>query len=163
MPTITFDSPFGIFAVTGDDERGIFSIQKVERHESSIEAEGILQACKAQLLEYFSGQRKKFELPLNFDGAPPFHQLVWQQLLQIPYGSTSSYSAIARRLNQPNASQAVGLANKMNRFAIIVPCHRVVGKNGNLTGYFYGLEVKRRLLHLENPLKYIIQEELDFQ
>ncbi len=163
MTTTTFDSPIGIFAITGDDAHGIFSVKKVAQHEASVVTAAEVLECQKQLLEYFAGQRKIFDVRLNFVDAPAFHQLVWKQLLQVPYGSTTTYSEIAQHLNQPKASQAVGLANKMNRFAIVVPCHRVIGKNGHLTGYFYGLETKQKLLALENPVRYVIQEQLDFQ
>jgi methylated-DNA-[protein]-cysteine S-methyltransferase len=104
----------------------------------------------AQLREYFAGQRKAFDLPLLMEGTA-FQRRVWTALQDIPYGMTISYAELARRVGQPTASRAVGLANGRNPVAIIVPCHRVVGSNGRLTGYGGGLPRKRFLLDLESP------------
>jgi methylated-DNA-[protein]-cysteine S-methyltransferase len=101
-----------------------------------------------QLKEYFAGQRTTFDLPLNLIGTP-FQQRVWTALLDIPYGETVSYGQLAEELGQPTASRAVGLANGKNPVSIIVPCHRVVGSKGDLTGYGGGLERKRYLLDFE--------------
>ena len=101
-----------------------------------------------QLAEYFSGQRTVFDLPLVMDGTP-FQQRVWGALQDIPYGTTISYGELARRVGQPTASRAVGLANGRNPIAIVVPCHRVIGADGTLTGYGGGLERKQFLLNLE--------------
>jgi methylated-DNA-[protein]-cysteine S-methyltransferase len=101
-----------------------------------------------QLDEYFAGTRTQFDIPLHPTGTP-FQLKVWEQLREIPYGETISYGALARRLASPNASRAVGLANGRNPIAIIIPCHRVIGANGSLTGYGGGLDRKRFLLGLE--------------
>jgi methylated-DNA-[protein]-cysteine S-methyltransferase len=101
-----------------------------------------------QLEEYFSGERTAFELELALDGTS-FQRLVWSELLAVPYGDTVTYGELARRIGQPTASRAVGLANGKNPVAIIVPCHRVVGTDGNLTGYGGGLDRKRFLIDLE--------------
>lgn len=101
-----------------------------------------------ELQAYFAGKRKYFDLHLAPQGTP-FQQQVWQQLLQIPYGQTISYGELAKRLGNPNASRAVGLANGSNPIAIIIPCHRVIGANGKLTGFGGGLPVKQKLLSLE--------------
>jgi methylated-DNA-[protein]-cysteine S-methyltransferase len=106
-------------------------------------------AIEAQLGEYFSGQRTAFDATLLLDGTP-FQLRVWSALQEIPYGATISYAELARRLGQPTASRAVGLANGRNPVSIIVPCHRVVGSNGSLTGYGGGLTRKRFLLDLES-------------
>ena len=103
-----------------------------------------------QLNAYFKGKRKSFDLPLDMPGTP-FQQSVWKELLKIPYGQTRSYLQQAKSLGNPQAIRAVARANGMNRIAIVVPCHRVIGSNGQLTGYAGGLARKKWLLDLENP------------
>ena len=107
----------------------------------------IIQA-KLQLNQYFLGTRKSFNLPLVFEGTN-FQTKAWNQLLQIPYASTISYAEQAERIGNKNKARAVGMANKLNSLAIVVPCHRVVGKNGNLVGFAGGLDKKSYLLSLE--------------
>lgn len=101
-----------------------------------------------QLREYFAGKRKQFELPLAPEGTE-FQRRVWQQLAKIPFGETISYGELARRIGKPTASRAVGAANGQNRIAIVLPCHRVVGSNGKLTGFAGGLDKKEKLLRFE--------------
>ncbi|KGK91884.1 6-O-methylguanine DNA methyltransferase [Desulfosporosinus sp. HMP52] len=101
-----------------------------------------------QLSEYFSGQRQEFTIPLHQIGTP-FQLQVWEELLRIPYGETRSYGDIAAKVGNPKGSRAVGMANNQNPLGIVVPCHRVIGKNGSLTGYAGGLNVKAKLLELE--------------
>lgn len=101
-----------------------------------------------QLDQYFSGHRREFDLKLAPQGTA-FQQSVWQALMKIPFGQAVSYSDIAQRIGKPNAVRAVGLANGRNPIPIIIPCHRVIGKNGSLTGYGGGLPTKRQLLALE--------------
>jgi methylated-DNA-[protein]-cysteine S-methyltransferase len=101
-----------------------------------------------QLSAYFAGELRDFDLPLAPQG-PAFHQRVWRELSNIPYGETISYGELARRVGSPNASRAVGRANGSNPIAIIIPCHRVIGSNGKLTGYGGGLPRKEFLLGLE--------------
>jgi methylated-DNA-[protein]-cysteine S-methyltransferase len=103
----------------------------------------------AEFDAYFSGRLQHFTLPLAAHGTA-FQQAVWQALCDIPYGETRSYSDIARAIGKPNAVRAVGAANGRNPLSIIVPCHRVIGQNGSLTGYAGGLEIKKALLALEN-------------
>lgn len=105
------------------------------------------QVCR-QLDEYFAGRRQRFELPLAPQGTA-FQQAVWQALLQIPFGQTSCYSALAAEIERPKAVRAVGAANGANPIAIIIPCHRVIGRDGSLTGYAGGLPRKALLLKLE--------------
>jgi methylated-DNA-[protein]-cysteine S-methyltransferase len=102
----------------------------------------------AQLSEYFAGERRAFDLPLAPEGTP-FQQRVWTALLDIPYGETISYGELASRIGRRSASRAVGLANGSNPLPIVIPCHRVIGSNGKLTGYGGGLPLKERLLALE--------------
>jgi methylated-DNA-[protein]-cysteine S-methyltransferase len=102
----------------------------------------------SQLAEYFAGRRRTFDLPLAPRGTE-FQQTVWAALTRIPYGSTLSYGELARRIGKPQASRAVGLANGANPLPIVVPCHRVIGADGSLTGFGGGLDAKRKLLALE--------------
>ncbi len=113
-----------------------------------IESPQHTEMCRRQIEEYFAGERKQFDFPLDLHGTE-FEQRCWLALLEIPYGETRSYADIARAIGNPKACRAVGLANGKNPIAIVVPCHRVVGANGNLTGYGGGLDIKRKLLELE--------------
>lgn len=105
----------------------------------------LIREAMRQLRAYFAGQITRFELPLNPAGTV-FQQSVWQALLAVPYGATASYGAIAAAVGNPRASRAVGLANGRNPIAIVVPCHRIIGRDGSLTGYGGGLDRKRWLL-----------------
>ncbi len=111
-------------------------------------SDAVLAACAAQLTAYFAGKRRRFELPLAAQGTP-FQQSVWDALADIPYGELRSYRDIARSIGNPAAVRAVGAANGRNPLPIVVPCHRVIGSNGTLTGFAGGLEVKKYLLELE--------------
>ena len=108
----------------------------------------MLARAAAQLREYFAGTRRQFDLDLEPDGTP-FQRSVWQALLEVPFGVTSTYSALAARVGNRKACRAVGLANSRNPISIIVPCHRVIGADGSLTGYASGVERKRSLLAFE--------------
>jgi len=118
------------------------------RRDATALERAALQATAEQLQTYFAGERTTFEVPLDLQGTP-FERRVWKALLGIPFGETVSYRDIAERIGQPKACRAVGLANGRNPVPIIVPCHRVIGSNGTLTGYGGGLEIKERLLVLE--------------
>jgi methylated-DNA-[protein]-cysteine S-methyltransferase len=109
----------------------------------------VLRAAAAELAEYFAGARRDFTVPLAPRGTD-FQRAVWEQLRLIPYGTTVTYGEIARRLGAPAASRAVGLANGRNPIAIVVPCHRVIGADGSLTGFGGGMDAKRTLLDLES-------------
>ncbi len=109
----------------------------------------IFQKCKQQLDEYFSGKRKIFDLPIYQEGTD-FQQKVWKELIQIPYGKTITYLQLAQRMGNIKAIRAAAAANGRNRLWIIVPCHRVIGSNGSLTGYAGGLPMKKWLLEYEN-------------
>lgn len=113
----------------------------------------MLEKTRQQLAAYFAGQRRDFELPLDLCSGTAFQQSVWQALLQIPPGDTVSYGEISRRLGQPGAVRAVGAAIGRNPISIIVPCHRVMGASGALTGYAGGLARKTALLRLEGALE----------
>ena len=155
-----YKSPLGIIEIIGS-ELGIQSVKLKESiTESSSEVPLHLKKCVQQLDEYFQGKRREFDLKLDFNNATEFNQKVWNALLEIPYGRTTSYSLIAEKIGNRKAVRAVGLANRNNPIAFIVPCHRVIAKNGNLHGYFYGLKTKRTLLQLENPNNFAEQGTL---
>lgn len=111
-------------------------------------AEHILEAAAHQLVDYFAGRLRNFDLPLA-PGGTPFQEQCWDQLQRIPYGATISYAELARRVGNPKACRAVGAANGRNPIPIMIPCHRVIGSSGKLHGFAYGLDVKRRLIDLE--------------
>lgn len=160
MATTYLQSPIGILEIVGS-QHGVSSLKRVEIDSMPKGSDNeVLNICKMQLEEYFDKKRSTFDVKLDFSGHSDFHQKVWMELLKIPYGQTRSYSAIAKTIDNPDAVRAVGLANKYNPIAIIVPCHRVIGKNGDLTGYFYGLDTKRLLLELENPMSFSRQGKL---
>jgi methylated-DNA-[protein]-cysteine S-methyltransferase len=149
----TLDSPIGELLLGGDEgELRLLSMQS-GRHPISlgpgwVRREEAFADAAAQLHEYFDGDRRDFDLDLSLAGNP-FELRVWEALREIPYGETVSYGEIARTIGAPTAARAVGLANGRNPIAVIVPCHRVIGANGTLTGYGGGLERKRFLLDLE--------------
>ena len=105
---------------------------------------------KKELNEYFAGERRAFDLPIQFAGSD-FQCRVWSELMKIPYGTTISYAELARRIGNSKAVRAVASANATNQISIFVPCHRVIGSNRKLTGYGGGLDAKQALLSLENP------------
>ncbi|MCL1895122.1 MAG: methylated-DNA--[protein]-cysteine S-methyltransferase [Clostridiales bacterium] len=124
----------------GTKERGL---QEFKAWETDL----IVETGK-QLREYFAGERREFDLPLRFKGTE-FQRQVWEALLTIPYGETSSYGMVAEQIERPKAVRAVGMANNRNPIVIICPCHRVIGSDGSLTGYGGGLPAKQYLLDLE--------------
>lgn len=127
-----------------------------QRHQPEIldwpvdDAHPVLRVAKQQLAQYFAGQRQHFDLPLDLSGGTAFQQAVWRALLLLPYGGTLSYGGISSQIGKPAAVRAVGAAVGRNPVGIIVPCHRVVGADGSLTGYAGGLDRKTELLRLEN-------------
>ncbi|RQD69713.1 MAG: methylated-DNA--[protein]-cysteine S-methyltransferase [Tindallia sp. MSAO_Bac2] len=123
---------------------------EVEKYksEASVSSEKILNEAFRQITEYFNAKRHKFDLPIDITGTP-FQMGVWQALRSIPYGKVVSYGMIAEYIGNPKAVRAVGMANNKNPIAIIIPCHRVLGKDGHLTGFGSGMDVKQKLLELE--------------
>ena len=111
-------------------------------------ASPVIEQAKAQLNAYFAGERTTFDMPLRMVGTD-FQQRVWQALLAVPYGTTLSYAALTAKVAEPTAIRAVASANGANALSIMVPCHRIIGSNGEMTGYAGGVRVKRRLLELE--------------
>jgi methylated-DNA-[protein]-cysteine S-methyltransferase len=149
----TIDSPIGELLLLGDGHalRGLYM---QDGRKPTVVAPGWerteapFAAVTIQLEEYFSGRRDTFDVPLQMQGTP-FELRVWSALRQIPYGETMSYGELAGGIGQPTGARAVGLANGRNPIAVIVPCHRVIGADGSLTGYGGGIERKRVLLELE--------------
>jgi methylated-DNA-[protein]-cysteine S-methyltransferase len=151
MPYTTLTTPIGELLLTADDDGALTAVDLPNRHRDTAGLERddeLLAGARRQLTEYFAGERTTFDLPLRPHGAP-FQLRVWEALLRIPYGETASYGELARELGHPTAARAVGAANGRNPLAIVVPCHRVIGSDGTLTGYAGGLECKRALLDLE--------------
>ncbi|HZZ73314.1 MAG TPA: methylated-DNA--[protein]-cysteine S-methyltransferase [Pirellulales bacterium] len=148
-----FDSPLGEICLEGDGLR-LSGLHLAEhRHWRGLDPQWIrhdepFARVRGQLTEYFAGQRQTFDLELHCAGTP-FQQRVWQELCRIPFGTTISYAQLASRIERPTASRAVGHANGRNPVSIIVPCHRVIGADGSLTGYGGGMECKRWLLDWE--------------
>jgi len=122
--------------------------------DSGPQADSFFRAVMDQLESYFAGERRHFDLPLDLRGTP-FQKTVWGELLRIPYGETISYGQLATRIGNPAASRAVGSANGRNPISVIVPCHRVIGSGGKLTGYAGGLNCKNFLLQLERTCSHI--------
>lgn len=149
------ESPIGRLLLAGDGQRlscigfptgkGVVTPRPHWRR-----ADDAFGRVKDQLQEYFDGTRQEFDLPLDPRGTA-FQRAVWRELTRIPYGETISYGELARRIGQPEASRAVGAANGANPIPIVIPCHRVIGANGSLTGFGGGIETKKRLLALERP------------
>lgn len=148
----SMSSPIGdVFLLADEDALVAVDLRQQQdtRYTHAIEQPTpVLKIAAQQLGEYFNGQRKRFDVPLRFDGTP-FQQQAWQALLDIPFGETRSYSEQAQAIGNPKAVRAIGLANSRNPIAIIVPCHRVIGKSGQLTGYAGGLALKQFLLQHE--------------
>lgn len=148
-----FESPIGELLLVGN-ERTLHGLYMDTGHRPVDVREGLnrspvaFAAVREQLGEYFAGERREFELPIEMQGTP-FQLEVWSALLEIPYGETTNYGELARRIGKPSAARAVGLANGRNPISVIVACHRVIGAAGALTGYGGGLERKRMLLELE--------------
>jgi methylated-DNA-[protein]-cysteine S-methyltransferase len=147
-------SPIGRLLLCGDEERlsGLYTAPASgdpDLVRDRRRASAPFARVREQLEAYFAGERVAFDVPLNLDGAPAFSASVWRHLLAIPFGTTVTYGELAQRLGRPTAARAVGMANGRNPIAIIVPCHRVLGSGGGLTGYAGGLERKRYLLRHE--------------
>lgn len=146
-----YESPIGWIRMEADNEALLY-LNLVENLGKYSESNNkIIKQCCEELIEYFSGKRKSFDVPINPVGTD-FQEQVWDELLKIPYGKTISYKQLAHNCNNPKGCRAVGTANGKNPIAIIVPCHRVIASDGTLGGYAYGLEVKNKLLVLEKAI-----------
>jgi methylated-DNA-[protein]-cysteine S-methyltransferase len=147
----TLPTPIGPLLLIADEDGALTGVHLPNRHPDVLAGErddAALAEPRRQLTEYFAAERTAFELRLRPQGGP-FQLRVWEALQRIPYGETASYGELARELGSPGAARAVGAANGRNPIAIVLPCHRVIGSSGSLTGYAGGLECKRALLDLE--------------
>ncbi|MFJ6466741.1 methylated-DNA--[protein]-cysteine S-methyltransferase [Streptomyces sp. NPDC091387] len=158
--TVT-DSPYGPLTLVATDGVLAGLYMTAQRHRPPEETfgepdPGPFGEAIRQLDAYFAGELREFDLPLALDGTP-FQRTVWAELQRIPYGETRSYGELAEILGKPGASRAVGLANGKNPVGVIVPCHRVIGASGSLTGYGGGLDRKQRLLAFENGTRDTVQ------
>jgi methylated-DNA-[protein]-cysteine S-methyltransferase len=149
METCYIKTPLGIAKIVGD-ENGVTEISAMDSGEISSNIPKFLQDAVSQIQDYFDGKRTNFNLKLNPKGTD-FQQKVWKELLQIPYGKTISYLDMAKKLGDPKVIRAAASANGKNPIWIVVPCHRVIGTDGSLTGYAGGLWRKKWLLEHENP------------
>lgn len=150
LSTSTLDTPLGPLCLVSDGEALIAAtFDGAPPQDARPGLDAVLDAASVELRAYFGGEVVASSTPVRPAGTP-FQERVWAALREIPHGATTSYGALATRLGDPNASQAVGAANGRNPVAVLVPCHRVVGADGSLTGYAGGLERKRALLDLES-------------
>lgn len=145
----TYSSPFGPIEI-GYEGGNLLSIRRGSCKTQHIPSD-VSDLANMQLQEYFRGKRTAFDLPISLKGTP-FQLAVWNSLLEIPYGEVRTYGQIAARLGNPKASRAVGQAANRNPLWIVVPCHRVIGRNASLTGYAGGLDMKHALLELEQTI-----------
>ena len=146
-----YDSPFGPITLQSDGQ-ALTGLDFGEETQAVYKEFQVFDATKRELDEYFSGKRKHFTVPLKTEGTP-FQKQVWDALRTIPYGETRSYEDIAIQIGNPKACRAIGMANNRNSIGIIIPCHRVIGKDGTLVGYAGGLDKKIALLDLEKRNK----------
>lgn len=145
------DTPIGLLMIEAE-KRGIYAISPIFEKSFKESPSSLTALCKKQLSEYFCGKRSSFALPLRQVGTE-FQQRVWQELSRVGFGQTRFYGEIAMAIGHPMAHRAVGSANKKNRLPIVVPCHRIVGKDNSLTGYALGLDCKSWLLKHEEKFK----------
>ncbi len=148
-----YESPLGLIRIEEDPD-GITSLKFTDQTADDVKPAGngkFLPDAKLQLQEYFAHRRTRFDLPLSIHGTA-FQKQVWTALRAIPYGETRYYQQIAEAVGNGKAARAVGMANHRNPIAILIPCHRVIGKNGALTGYASGIDRKEKLLELERSL-----------
>lgn len=144
------DSPLNYIEIQASKDK-IINIDFTEEKRYEESTNDIIEQAKNQLRGYFNGDRIEFDLPLQISGTN-FQEQVWQELLKIPYGQTLSYGDIAKNIDNPKASRAVGNANNKNKFSIVIPCHRVIGSNGKLVGFGGGVWRKKWLLEHENKI-----------
>ena len=155
----TYESPLGTVIAIANDE-GIWSIDFVDaKYARRIGADWVedadhppLRECFRQLAEYFAGERREFDLPLAPRGTS-FQERVWKEIARVPYGETISYGELAKRAGAPGQARAAGAATGRNPVGVVIPCHRIVGSDGSLTGYAGGLHRKQSLLELEGVLQ----------
>lgn len=142
-----WESPFGTITTSVDAEGSLLEVRFGDH--ALLRNPQKTAHVDAQLAEYFAGTRRRFDLPISSTLGTAFQREVWALLAEIPYGETRTYGDLAKQMGRPGASRAVGRANATNPVAIVLPCHRVVGGSGSLTGYAYGTDLKARLLAFE--------------
>lgn len=142
------DTLIGTIGIAADDDSITNLYFGKHQFDETLRQTPLIRRAFLQLEEYWRGERKYFDLPISPSGTA-FQQMVWKALMEIPYGGTRSYKQLAAEINKEKAYRAVGMANYKNPIPIIIPCHRVIGSDGSLTGYLGGLEVKKMLLTLE--------------
>lgn len=143
-----YQTPIGSIGIVEENEAIIeISFGKIHT-ECQLEETYLIKKTKQQLQEYIEGERKYFNIPIRYKGTP-FEEKVWNALMKVPYGETRTYQEIAKQIGNPKACRAVGMANHRNKIAILIPCHRVIGKNKKLVGYARGIEKKKKLLEIE--------------
>lgn len=148
----SYKSAFGDILIVADDKNIVEIVFGKKKIDGSENETAVIKNAAKQLLEYFDGKRKAFDFPINPQGSE-FQKQVWTALQNIPYGELYSYKQIAEIIGNPKAARAVGLANNKNPLPVVVPCHRVIGSNGKLVGYAYGLDMKEFLINLEKSCK----------
>ena len=147
-----YETDLGIIGIK-DNKKAITEIFYAKmKINDNIKETDLIKECYKQLKEYLQGERRVFDVPIEFNGTK-FQNTVWKELLKIPYGETRSYKDIAVAIGNEKACRAIGMANNKNPISIIVPCHRVLGSNGKLVGYAGGLDIKIKLLELERENK----------
>lgn len=146
-----YKSPIGILESICEND-ALISLKLVKNAHKSSNETILIKEIRRQLFEYFSGKRKIFDIKINPQGTK-FQKLVWKELQKIQYGKTKSYLEIAAAIGNKNAQRAIGSACNKNNILIVIPCHRVISKNGNLGGFEYGINIKEKLLNLENITK----------
>lgn len=151
MVTCYYQTKIGRIKIAQEGD-AIVEINVTESEKESEKETPLIKKTIKELEEYFEGKRKFFDIPISIKGTE-FQEKVWEALLRIPYGETKSYEDIAKMIGCPKGARAVGMANHNNKIIIIIPCHRVIGKNGKLVGYAGGLPVKEKLLQIESNYK----------
>jgi len=161
MPVAYFRTPVGIARITEED--GFIASVSIrdEEYEIAPASTPLLRAAIDELNEYFAGTRKQFTFPIKQEGSE-FQQQVWGELIQIPYGTTITYAQQSNQMNNPLAIRAIASANGRNNLWVVVPCHRVIGSNGSLTGYAGGIWRKKWLLEHEAKVMGVGQTRLEF-
>lgn len=163
MHRLDYDSPIGIIEIAGT-EHAVFSVLFAERETIAFpktpNTPQLLKDCHNELNQYFNGERCLFSIPYHIEGTA-FQTAVWQALTTVPYGKTASYKEIAEQINNEKAVRAVGMTNSKNKMSILIPCHRIIGKTGKLTGYAGGLWRKEWLLAHEQKYFNIKKEEVN--
>jgi methylated-DNA-[protein]-cysteine S-methyltransferase len=155
-----FNAPFGLLKITASAST-ISGIKKVAEASDVPNPDTITRTACAQLEAYFRGELKQFDLPVDLSGISAFQQKILNLLMQIPYGSTLSYTDLSLQYGDLKSIRAVASANARNPIPIIIPCHRVIGRDGSLRGFALGLEVKQYLLEIENPGRRLRQSKLE--